>query len=226
MPELSDNLKKLQTLRGAFDIIRYLGEGDDPASADDICDDLDMSDRRFGKAIKRLVTRSYVQMNSDYEYFLTKTGIEAAEELVAFDAAGGADDGFDNNKVIRRLLIALPRELTAGQPTDMYVGIEDDSEDSLASPADVVMRVSALNASLSGADDEIVKLNNNQLTKLLQITPEMYTQVRVKVQVMQLAPNGEDITVCGGLYVDVAVGTDNSQNSLIAYAADIALDPT
>lgn len=226
MPVLSDDLKKLQTLRGAFDIIRYLGETDDPAGAEDICDDLDMSDRRFGKAIKRLVTRSYVQMNSDYEYFLTQKGTEAADELNAFDAAGGTSDDVNDNKIMRRLLLALPRELTAGQTADLYVGIEDDSEQLLASPADVVMRVSALNAELTGGDDEIVKLNNDKLTKSLQITPEMYTQVRVKVQVMQLAPNGEDITVCGGLYVDVNVGTDNDQNSLIAYAADIALDPT
>lgn len=225
MPELSFELKKLETLRGAFDIIRYLAREDEPVGADDICDDLDMSDRRFGKAIKRLVTRSYVQMNSDYEYFLAKNGISAAEELAAFDAAGGAQESISENKIVRRLLVALPRQLTAGETADMHIGIENDNGQSLAALADIVLRVSTIHALLSGGDDEIMKLGNDSMSKALHITPEMVNQVRVKVQVVQLAPNGEDITMCGGLYVDVNVGTDDNQNSLVAYASDIALDP-
>jgi len=225
MPELSIELKKLETLRGAFDILRYLSEDDIPAGADDICDDLDMSDRRFGKAIKRLVTRSYVQMNSDYAYFLTQKGINAAEELAAFDAGGGSKQPTNENKVMRRLLVALPRQLMAGQTTDVHVGIQSGNG-SLATPADIVMRVSAVHALLSGNDDEIMKLNDAAITQTLQLTPEMYTQVRVKVQVFQIAPNGEDINMCGGLYVDVDVNASDSQEGLIAYASDVAFDPT
>ena len=226
MPELSVELKKLETLKGAFDIIRYLSEDDTPAGADDICDDLDMSDRRFGKAIKRLVTRSYVQMNSDYAYFLTQKGISAAKELAEFDAAGGAKRSHDTNKVMRRLLMALPRQLTAGQTTDIYIGIEADKKNSLATPADIVLRVTATHALLSDNSDEIMKLNNEAITQTLQLTPEMYTQVRVKIQIFQIAPNGEDITMCGGLYVDVNVGTEGPQDGLVAYASNVAFDPT
>ena len=226
MPELSIELKKLETLRGAFDIIRYLSEDDTPAVAEDICDDLDMSDRRFGKAIKRLVTRSYVQMNSDYAYFLTQRGIDAAEELAAFDAGGGAKRATNSNKVMRRLLIALPRQLTAGKTTDLFIGIESDTEKSLETPPDIVLRVGAIHALLSGNNDEIMKLNNSAITQTLQLTPEMYTQVRVKVQIFQIAPNGEDITMCGGLYVDVNVGTDDTQDGLVAYASELAFDPS
>jgi hypothetical protein len=226
MPELSVELKKLETVRGAFDIIRYLSEDDIPAGADDICDDLDMSDRRFGKAIKRLVTRSYVQMNSDYQYFLAQKGLSAAEELAAFDAAGGAQRVVNTNKIMRRLLVALPRQLTAGQTTNVQIGIESDAGNSLATPADIVLRVSAIHALLSGSNDEIMKLNNDAIIQTLQLTPEMYTQVRVKIQIFQIAPNGEDITMCGGLYVDTNVGTENTQGGLIGYASDIAFDPT
>jgi len=226
MPELSVELKKLETLRGAFDIIRYLSEDDTPAVAEDICDDLDMSDRRFGKAIKRLVTRSYVQMNSDYAYFLTQKGIDAAEELAEFDAGGGAKRATNSNKIMRRLLIALPRQLTAGKTTDLHIGIESDTSSSLTTPADIVLRIAATHALLSGSNDEIMKLNNTAITQTLQLTPEMYTQVRVKVQIFQIAPNGEDITMCGGLYVDVNVGTEDSQDGLVAYASEVAFDPT
>lgn len=226
MPELSIELKKLETLRGAFDIIRYLAEDDTPAGVDDICDDLDMSDRRFGKAIKRLVTRSYVQMNSDYEYFLTQKGKTAAEELAEIDAGGGIQRAVNTNKVMRRLLVALPRQLTAGQTTDMHIGIESDAGNALATPTDIVLRVSATHALLSGSTDEIMKLNNDAITQVLQLTPEMYTQVRVKAQIFQIASNGEDITMCGGLYVDVNVGVEDTQGGLIAYTSDIAFDPT
>jgi hypothetical protein len=226
MPELSIELKKLETLRGAFDILRYLSEDDTPTGADDICDDLDMSDRRFGKAIKRLVTRSYVQMNSDYAYFLTQKGIDAAEELAAFDAGGGSKQSTNENKVMRRLLVAMPRQLTAGKTTDLHVGIESANGSSLATPADIVMRVSAVHALLSGNDDEIMKLSDAAMTQTLQLTPEMYTEVRVKIQIFQIAPNGEDINMCGGLYVDVDVNTSDSQDGLIAYASDVAFDPT
>lgn len=226
MPELSIDLQKLQPLKGAFDIILYLSEQGVPADTDTICDDLDMSDRRFGKAIKRLVTTGYVQMNLDYEYYLTDKGEESAEELEAFYGAGGSSRDVNENKVVRRLLLALPRQLTAGQTTDMHIGFEADDSSSLSSPADVVLRVSAIHALLSGGDDTMMQLGNDLTKQVVQLTPEMYEQVRVKVQVFQLAPNGEDITMCGGMYIDVNVDTTGDQNSLVAYATEVALDPT
>lgn len=226
MAELSLDLRKLQALKGALDIVRYLAERSTPADAETICDDLDMSDRRFGKAIKRLVTTGYVQMNNDYEYHMTDKGRRAANEVAEYDAAGGSTDTFGENKVVRRLLLALPRELTAGQSTDMHIGFEYDPSRGLATPADIVLRISAIHALLSGGGDEMLKLNNDSKTQIVQLTPEMYTQVRVKVQVFQLAPNGEDITMCGGMYVDIDVASNGGQDSLVAYATQIALDPT
>lgn len=226
MPPLSPELKRFEHLKGAFEIIRYLSTQDQPADADMICDDLDMSDRRFGKAIKRLVTRGYVQMNNDYEYFLTQSGESAADELDDYFADGGRQKNTGDNKVERKLLVALPRALGAGQTTDFFVGVESDATSSLSSPADIVVRVSATNALLGGADDEMLKLSNEPLKQTLQLTPEMYTQVRLKVQVFQLAPNGEDITMCGGMYVDVDVLSSESNTNFVAYASQIALDPT
>lgn len=223
---LSVELKRFEHLKGAFEIIRYLGTVDAPADADTICDDLDMSDRRFGKAIKRLVTRGYVQMNNDYEYFLTQSGETAADELDEYFADGGRQKNTGDNKISRKLFVALPRELSAGQTTDMYIGVESDATTSLSSPADIVLRVSAANALLSGNDDEMLKLSNDSLKQSVQLTPEMYTQVRVKVQVFQLAPNGEDITMAGGMYVDVNVSADQPNSNFVAYSSEIALDPT
>ena len=226
MPQLSAELKRFEHLKGAFEIIRYLGEQDQPADEYLICDDLDMSERRFGKAIKRIVTRDFVKMNADREYYLTQKGEDAAIELDEYFADGGRQKNTGSNKVNRKLLVALPRELGAGQTTDMYIGFEPDNASSFSSPADIVLRVSAANALLSGSDDEMLKLHNDSLTQTLQLTPEMFTQVRVKVQVFQLAPNGEDITMCGGLYVDVNVSPDQAHDGFVAYSSQIALDPT
>ncbi len=224
MPELSADLQKFQHLKGAFDIIRYLGKLDHPADMDMICDDLDMSDRRFGKAIKRLATRSYVQMNIDREYSLTPSGEEAATELEDYYADGGGEQQVGDNKIIRRLHLALPRQLSAGQTTSMYVGIDEDQEESLSTPADIVLRISAINALLSGNDDAMLKLGNSSLAQTLELTPEMYTQIRIKIQVFQLAPNGEDITVCGGLYADIDVASNNAESSLVAYTSQLLFD--
>ena len=92
MPELSMHLKKLETLPGALDIIRYLDESETGyADADDITYDLDMSSRRFGKATRRLVTNGYIQMRSDYVYELTRRGGRAALCGCPGAAAGGTD---------------------------------------------------------------------------------------------------------------------------------------
>lgn len=226
MPQLSAELQRFQHLKGAFDIIRYLGEIDQPADADLICDDLDMTERRFGKAIKRLVTRSYVQMNSDYEYFLTQSGEDAAEELDDYYADGGGQSKVSDNKISRRLHVALPRQLSAGHTTPLYVGIEADISASLSTPADIVLRVSAINGLLNDDSDAMLKLNNQALVQNLELTPAMFSQVRLKVQVFQIAANGEDIEVSGGLYVDVDVTTDAGESSLVAYTSELSFDPT
>lgn len=90
MAELPFHLKTIEPLPGALDILRYLGTLDSfTADADDICDSLDLSDRRFSKAIRRLVTKEYVVMDGDMVYRLTEQGQGAVEEIADFDAEMG-----------------------------------------------------------------------------------------------------------------------------------------
>ena len=82
MAELSNDLKKIETVQGAFEILKYLyAKDNNAADGDDIMDDLELSTRRFDKAKRRLVTRNYIQMRSDYIYELTRKGLENAELL-------------------------------------------------------------------------------------------------------------------------------------------------
>ena len=225
MPELPLHLQRLEPLKGALDIIRFLGASDSPADADTICDSLDMSDRRFGKAIKRLVTVKYVDMNMEYEYQLTEKGQDAAAELAEYDSAGPVVETKDANKVHRRLTLAVPQQLVAGHTSDLHLGFHPDTGNQFDSSADVVLRISTIHALLSGSGDEMLKLDNASKQHTFQITPERYSQVRLKVQVFQLAPNGEDISMCGGMYVDMDVQGSGDPSGYLAYGTDVAFDP-
>jgi predicted transcriptional regulator len=88
--ELPFHLKTIEPLPGALDILRLFGELEEPfASSDTIIDELDLSDRRFSKAIRRLVTKGYLQMDGDQTYRLTEQGQSAVEELQEYDDATG-----------------------------------------------------------------------------------------------------------------------------------------
>lgn len=225
MIELSAELKKIETLPGAFDIIRYLGALNDPSAfAEQIMGDLDMSERRFNKAIRRLVTTGYVQMGAPQEYRLTDDGTEAAEELSHYDQQAPGERPISNiyGKVRRRMVVALPRMLVAGQPANMHIGFHPDSERS-AAETQLVLRFTALNAQLS-KNDELVDLDQGAAQCTIQILPSAESQMRVRVQVFQLDPSGVDIRLCGGMYVDIDVASNGGQTGLVAYGADIYLD--
>ena len=73
----------LQTLPPeAVDILRFYSASDlDTAHADEIVDGANLSDRGFGKGIRRLVTKSYLVMSSDQVYRLTDAGKRVIAEL-------------------------------------------------------------------------------------------------------------------------------------------------
>jgi hypothetical protein len=80
---LSLDLQKLPPQ--ALDIIRYLATTTQGADVDEIIQGTGLSERAFGKAIRRLVTRYYVQMPSQGYYVLTNNGKEAAEVILEYD---------------------------------------------------------------------------------------------------------------------------------------------
>jgi DNA-binding MarR family transcriptional regulator len=225
--ELPYHLKTLEPLPSALDIIRFLGELEAPADVDEICEGLDISERRFSKAIRRLVTKGYVAMDGDMIYRLTDQGHEAVENLAAYDEANPdaarGQSSSEGSSITRRLLIALPRELTAEQVTTIVVGLDgaDEENQVLQNSADMVVRLSVINGEPSRPQEEIVELGNQPVKKVFSIIPGAFDQVRVRVQVFQLGPNPDDINVAGGLYVDADVTRSGDTGGFIAYGADI-----
>lgn len=222
--QLPLHLKKLEPLPSALDILRYLGSLNGVAvDAEDICEALNISQIRFSKAIKRLVTTRYLNMKSNRTYELTELGRESVEELRVYDAEAGSD-GDDNGMIHREAFLALPRTLTSGKPATLLVGIAPDPQARLNGMADLVLRISALYADLSSGDESI-QLGNNASRLSLTVTPQAYNQARIKLQVFQLSPDGQDLTNCGGLYVDVDVTESQGKDEMIAYSAPIEIKP-
>src|SRR5437016_2736496 len=85
--ELPFHLKALPP--EALDVLRYFGNIDMPiAHAEDITEGVGLTDRTFGKVIRRLVTKGYLQMDGDQAYRLSDQGHKAVEDIAEYDASG------------------------------------------------------------------------------------------------------------------------------------------
>lgn len=226
--ELSYKLQTLLPLKGALDILRMLGAAP-PYMADsyDIMQQLDLSDRSFSKAIRRLATAGYVQMDGDQVYRLTEKGKEASEEIAEYDAVAPPQSAASEkpvDTVKRRVLLAIPPTLTAGKLTNVVVAFSPISNGQhMADSADMVVRLSVVNGEPSNSEDLIFSVTNGSVQETAQVVAGFFTQVRLKLQVFQLGPNPDDINIAGGMYVDINVVPEDGQStpSMIAYGVDV-----
>lgn len=231
--ELPFHLKTIEPLRGALDIIRFLDSISEPtADVDTICDTLDLSDRSFSKAIRRLVTKGYVVMEGEMIYRLTEQGNDAAKELHRYDEATGGGLGAmvssigsnTINKVGRRFIMALPAQLVAGKPADLHVGVREASNGNINGTTEMVARVEVINGTPDSPEDLLFSLGDASIKQIMQITPSGYTEVRIRVKVFQLGDNPGEIHDAGGMYVDIPVTTQGSnQAPLTAFGTDIQI---
>ena len=216
----------------ALDVLRFFNRLDEPvAHADYIIDEIGMSDRVFGKAIRRLVTKGYVQMAGDQVYRLTDYGHNAVEELSQYDELAPEDDIIEIEEppvtqVSRRLVLAFPRALAANVPASLAVGFDSARPgELLAAPVELVVRLSVVNGEPSRPAEAVFSLENEPQHRNFSIMPGLYKRVRIRVKVFQLGPNPDDITVAGGLYVDADVlpAPNSMPTALIAYGANVKL---
>jgi len=218
MSELPMDLRQLETVRGAFEILKYLDDQpDNAADGDSIMDDLDLSSRGFDKAKRRLVTRGYIQMRSDYSLELTPKGSESAAILKEY----GDGDAGDDDTIERQLVIVLPRNLVVGHTSSLQIGIEPSDE--FNEDASVIVRVETSYADL-GEFNEMATLSSNALVLDTTITPQNYDHARIKVEVYILSAGGDDLKACGGMYVDVLVLATGDTGENIAYGGVLSFE--
>jgi hypothetical protein len=229
--ELPFHLKALPP--EALDVLRYFGSIESPIShADDITEGVGLTDRTFGKVIRRLVTKGYLQMDGDQAYRLSEQGQTAVEELGAYDESeptAKPKREVVTQQIPRHLVLVTPKALAADQPVQVHVGFLTAYDgEGLDELADVVARVSLVNGEPSRPQEVAFQLSDDEDHKALTVTPGRFKCLRIRVNVFQLGPNPDDIAVAGGLYVDVDVlpQTDASTQEWAAYGADITLTKT
>ncbi len=223
--ELPFHLKTLPP--EALDVIRFfssVGETE-TADVDSICEGTGLSERGFSKAIKRLVTKGYAQMESGRVYRLTDQGVRAAEELAEYDANAPEEDDSSSSYATysRRLLLAVPRALVANQSTNVFVGFDEaDSEETLSNPAEIVVRLSIVNGEPRAPQDEVFALEDDSTHAVFDVKAGDHSKVRLRLNVFQLGPNPDDINPAGGMYVDLdVVEAASGSESLVAYATNV-----
>lgn len=227
--ELPFHLKALPP--EALDVLRYLGTLPDPvAHAIEISDSVGLSDRTFGKVIRRLVTKGYLQMAGDQEYRLTESGQDAVDELAEVEAANPASARPDRRasaptitQVKRRMLLVAPRSLKAGQPNQVVVAFQPATQS--VQRTDLVVRLTAVHAMPGRPQEDSLELDQQSAYLAFKITPDMVRRVRLRTQVYQIGPNPDDISVAGGFYVDLDVQPPGDETSagLSAFGADLTL---
>jgi hypothetical protein len=196
-----------------LDVLRFFGAtGQTSAHADEIIERTGLSDRGFGKAIRRLVTSTYLVMDGDQVYRLSDAGRRAVADVLEYDLetppqfreTPAVPTG--PRSVVRQLLLVAPRALAPGEAATIRVGF-DEAEDGelLSGPAPVVIRLSAIHADAAAPNETTLQIENRPVQQTFTVTPGAYTQARFRVQLFQSDEFGYDIEPCGGLYVDVPI---------------------
>jgi predicted transcriptional regulator len=224
MTEISFQLRTLEPLKGAWDILRLFGSSSQSIlSADEIVDIVDLSERSFSKAMRRLVTKGYVQHDGDLMYRLTDNGRNLVSELLAYDDEMRHMPQVAHqtqSNILRRLVCAVPHIFTVGDEQTVLIGFHggDVPDDE----AEVVVRVTAINATPASPQDVIFTLGSGVAYEQLTVKADEFTQIRLRLEAYQMGEMG-DITPAGGMVVDVPVTIEPVTPHLVAYGTDIAL---
>lgn len=213
----------------AITILRfYAGATSEAAHADAIMEGASLSDRGFGKGIRRLVTRNYLTLSGEQVYRLTEQGRRAIRELnEAGDllnrgrsSAGGAEARF----VRRRFVVVTPQVMPADQAVSIIVGFDDpDDEDRVDAPCNLLLRLNVINGQPARSTEVPIAVMNDNAQQPFEVTAGAFTKMRLRAEVFQVKDHEEEFEFCGGLYLDLPVSRRPDAAALAprAYGVDI-----
>lgn len=231
MPELPFELQKLPP--SALDVLRFFAtNSNEPADEIDIMDGADLSERSFSKAIKRLITKKFADMDINRMYTLTEKGKDIMAELVAYDAEMGDPSSEPaaadpdpapaaSSPVQRRLTLVVPRPMIAGEDNPVYIGLNEGIPNS---SSDMVLRLAVLNGTPE-SQESTLRFDNGTPYTAFQVAVGSFTQIRLAVQALQADEFSGDLHIAGGMYVDVDVTAENIGGELAAYGTDVTVLP-
>ncbi len=207
----------------AHDVLRFLnGQSGGQADAIAICRGAELSDRAFGKAIRRLVTRNYLSMDMSGSYRLTPEGRKAAKLIAEIGGVQQAEDGDEETITApRRLTVVVPKVLPTGKPAELYAGIDAPGAARLKASTSVVLRLEGVNCDVS-PPEYTVKVPPDTAAEPVTfvVTSAQTGKSRVRVRAYQLV-RADEVEEVGGMYFDV---TSDDKNSADLKALGIDLD--
>lgn len=227
MAELPFELQRLPD--SALDVLRYFGSNDNtPTDEATLEAATGLSSRGLGKAIKRLVTRKFAEMDVHRRYHLTHKGLQLMQELQEYDAEAG--DSADTARtttpapattpVSRRLSIVVPEPLLANETARIYIGVEAGVP---VGETALVLRLSTIHAEPETQQQTLTVAQGDAYTAF-DVTPGEFTEVRLRLEVLQPDDFSGDIYEAGGMYVDVDVTPNgNEAGSLAAFGTDVTV---
>jgi len=198
----------------ALDVIRFLATQPQGAYVDTILDRTGLSERSFGKAIRRLVTRYYVEMPAQGFYTLTANGRQAAQDISSYDgSAPTAPEPVPGSpqqaslRQERRLTALIPKELVAHGTSVLMVGFDAPGagQPAMTQPGRVIFRVSAPGCDVLPTERPLEVTGGKAAGPLrFRIEPRREGQVRIKIEAFQLVTL-KDLRPLGGMYFDIRV---------------------
>jgi hypothetical protein len=201
----------------ALDVIRYLDGRDSGADVATILWGTGLSERALGKAIRRLVTRYYVQLLGQGVYALTQIGKQAAQEIRAYDTGtpGESPAAVSGTPAVaapaerhpRRLSVWVAHELVVGMKAMLLVGFNAPVGDSIAlqQPARLVLRLSAPGCDVEPVERPLdVAVERPAGPVQFRVVPRREGLVRIKIEADQLVTLHELVPL-GGIYFDLRV---------------------
>jgi DNA-binding MarR family transcriptional regulator len=229
MAEIPFELQKLPN--SVLDVMRHFGHTDNtPATEEELAEQTGLSSRSLGKAIKRLVTKKFAEMDVHRRYQLTNKGLQLMERLLAYDEAGGDETAPTDDKagttlaqpIERHFSVVVPEPFVANQAAKVYVGLDDGLP---AGETELILQIGAVNAEPAQARVTLPVGQGAAYTNFEVIAGE-FTEIRLRLEVLQADPYSGDVHQVGGIYVDVDV-TMNAQEGgqLSAFGADVTLMP-
>ncbi len=216
----------LQTLPPeAVDILRfYAAHALDTAHADEIVDGANLSERGFGKGIRRLVTKNYLVMSSDQVYRLTDGGKRVVAEVRDYAAEPSpAPSKPEARFVRRRLVLVTPRILPANRAVQVVVGFDEaDEAEELQAPVNMQISLVVINGEVTSGEVSFM-LTNRHIQQPFDISAGSYSAARLRIEARQYQDDSDAFEFCGGMYVDLPVQDDGLAHSAVAYGVDVIL---
>ena len=225
---LSFNLQRLPP--EAISVLRFLGNRGAAASSHDMEAGLDIGARAVGRAIRRLVNYSLIQMDFNGAYQLTTDGRRAYQQMTDMEARAPStvSTGPSSAQITRRLTVVVPHAASETQPVTLFIGVNpaNGTAPHLNTNTQLELRLSVIGGTLSQGSlslDVPPERAAAPVAITVMAQPNART-MRVRVDAFQVI-DADRVDPAGDMYFDIPVRNKSTpaDSTRRAVGTDLAL---